>query len=128
MEPEWNCLLLGGFVLLVFEVKSLYEARAVKLIKLLLTLLYISVSPLVMAGIEAGQTKIVSAYIYYRQLLNISLALGVLLVIYLYFIVQITLVLLPYLAMVGWMSHHLVYFVLHINTMTSGPPHQHQQH
>ena len=52
MEPEWNCLLLGGFVLLVFEVKSLYEARAVKLIKLLLTLLYISVSPLVMAGVE----------------------------------------------------------------------------
>ena len=32
---------------MVFEVKSLYEARAVKLIKLLLTLLYISVSPLV---------------------------------------------------------------------------------
>ena len=102
---------------MVFEVKSLYEARAVKLIKLLLTLLYISVSPLVMAGIEAGQTKIVSAYIYYRQLLNISLALGVLLLIYLYFIVPITLVLLPYLAMVGWMSHHLVYFVLHLNTM-----------
>ena len=39
-------------MLLVFEVKSLYEARAVKLIKLLLTLLFISVSPLVMAGVE----------------------------------------------------------------------------
>ena len=47
MALEWSSLVLGGFVLLVFEVKSLYEARAVKLIKLLLTLLYISVSPLV---------------------------------------------------------------------------------
>ena len=113
---------------MVFEVKSLYEARAVKLMKLLLTLLYISVSPLVMAGIEAGQTKIVSAYIYFRQILNISLALGVLLLIYLYFTVQITYILLPYLAMLAWMSHHLVFFVLHINIMTSGPSRQYQIH
>ena len=109
--------LIGGFVLLVFEVRSLYEARTIKLVLLLLTLLYISVSPLVIAGIEAGEVRIVSAYIYCRQILNTILALGLLLVIYLYFIPFIVYISAPYLVMVSWMSYHMAFFVLHINTM-----------
>ena len=109
--------LIGGFVLLVFEVRSLYEARTIKLVLLLLTLLYISVSPLVIAGIEAGEVRIVPAYIYCRQILNTILALGLLLVIYLYFIPFIVYISAPYLVMVSWMSYHMAFFVLHINTM-----------
>ena len=109
--------LIGGFVLLVFEVRSLYEARTIKLVLLLLTLLYISVSPLVIAGIEAGEVRIVTAYIYCRQILNTILALGLLLVIYLYFIPFIVYISVPYLVMVSWMSYHMAFFVLHINTM-----------
>ena len=109
--------LIGGFVLLVFQVKSLYEARTIKLVKLLLTILYISVSPLVIAGIEAGEVKIVSAYIFCRQVLNLVIGLGVLLIIYLYFLAYILYVSIPYLVMLSWMSYHIVFFVLHINTM-----------
>ena len=109
--------LIGGFVLLVFQVKSLYEARTIKLVKLLLTILYISVSPLVIAGIEAGEVKIVSAYIFCRQVLNLVIGLGVLLIIYLYFLTYILYVSIPYLVMLSWMSYHIVFFVLHINTM-----------
>ena len=109
--------LIGGFVLLVFQVKSLYEARTIKLVKLLLTILYISVSPLVIAGIEAGEVKIVSAYIFCRQVLNLVIGLGVLLIIYHYFLAYILYVSIPYLVMLSWMSYHIVFFVLHINTM-----------
>lgn len=109
--------LIGGFVLLVFEVKSLYEARTIKLVKLLLTILYISVSPLVIAGIEAGEVKIVSAYIFCRQVLNLVIGLGTLLIIYLYFLPYILYISFPYLIMLSWMSYHIVFFVLHINTM-----------
>ena len=102
---------------MVFEVKSFYEARTIKLVKLLLTILYISVSPLVIAGIEAGEVKIVSAYIFCRQVLNLVIGLGVLLIIYLYFLAYILYISLPYLIMLSWMSYHIVFFVLHINTM-----------